>query len=93
MPQPLRHADLARLFPELLNQLQRQVAPAELCQWLCAQQHAKNSWTMAQASEVWRQLQAALPGDLATVGAGIDSFLQPLALEQQLDRWNHEHSL
>nr|WP_087037246.1 hypothetical protein [Oceanisphaera profunda] len=92
VPQPLRHADLARLFPELLNQLQSKVAPAELCQWLCAQHQAKTSnWSMAEARALWQQLHAELPSDLAT--AAISNFLRPLALAQQLDRWNHEHSL
>lgn len=92
VPQPLRHADLARLFPELLNQLQSKVAALDLCQWLCAQHQAKTSrWTMTEARALWQQLYAELPHDLAT--AAIGNFLRPLALAQQLDRWNHEHSL
>ncbi|WP_319783456.1 DNA mismatch repair endonuclease MutL [Oceanisphaera sp. IT1-181] len=91
VPQPLRHADLACLFPELLNQLQQQAAPADLCQWLCAHNAKTSRWSMAEARALWQQLHAELPSDLAT--AAVSDFLQPLALAQQLDRWNHEHSL
>lgn len=89
VPQPLRHADLARLFPELLQQLQQGVAPAPLCQWLCAQQVAKTNWSLSQAANLWQQLQTELALELAS--ADCQGFFQPLALEQQLDRWKNEH--
>ena len=102
VPQPLRHADLARLFPELLNQLQEAITPAALCQWLCAPRHARR-WSMTEAQALWQQLQAQLAADASSqavdvssltadaTGLAIRTFLQPLALEQQLDGWNHEH--
>lgn len=89
VPQPLRHADLARLFPELLTQLQHDLSPADLCHWLCAQHPAQTNWSLAEASTLWQRLQAELPENLTT--GAILSFLQPLAVEQQLDRWDHEH--
>ena len=83
VPQPLRHADLARLFPELLTRLDQEMAPADLCQWLSAQSSAHHkSWTMAEATMLWQRLQPQLPAELEAL-----PFLQPLALEQQLDRW------
>ncbi|MGO5000486.1 DNA mismatch repair endonuclease MutL [Oceanisphaera sp. W20_SRM_FM3] len=89
VPQPLRHADLARLFPELLNQLQQSRAPSALCQWLCAPAHTKaRRWSMAEAQALWQQLQVELALD--ATNAAMRTFLQPLAVEQQLDRWNHE---
>lgn len=91
VPQPLRHADLARLFLQLLEQLQRQIAPYALCQWLCAQHNAKTNWSMAQASELWQQVQVALAEDETRAELKVSDFLQPLALAQQLDRWNHEY--
>ncbi|WP_417618064.1 DNA mismatch repair endonuclease MutL [Oceanisphaera sp.] len=83
VPQPLRHADLARLFPELLTRLDQEMAPADLCQWLTAQGSAhRQSWSMAEAVALWQRLQPQLPVELEAL-----PFLQPLALEQQLDRW------
>ncbi|WP_298723317.1 DNA mismatch repair endonuclease MutL [uncultured Oceanisphaera sp.] len=82
VPQPLRHADLARLFPELLARLERETAaePAALCQWLAAQgRSARQRWTMAEAIALWQQLQPDMPDEAP--------FLQPVAIEQQLDRW------
>lgn len=89
VPQPLRHADLARLFPELLSQLKKSTAPSDLCQWLCAPHHGKaHRWSMPEAQALWQQLQVELTGVVTT--EAMDTFLQPLAVEQQLDRWNHE---
>lgn len=83
VPQPLRHADLASLFPELLTQLNKALAPRELCQWLSAQNNAKAPvWSQASAAALWQRLLPSLSDDLATY-----PFLQPLAIEQQLDRW------
>ena len=82
VPQPLRHADLARLFPELLARLDREAdaEPAALCQWLAAQgKPNRRRWTMAEAMALWQQLQPDMPDE--------PPFLQPVAIEQQLDRW------
>ncbi|MBM7456713.1 DNA mismatch repair protein MutL [Oceanisphaera litoralis] len=82
VPQPLRHADLARLFPELLMRLERETdaEPAALCQWLAAQGRPnRQRWTMAEAIALWQQLQPDMPDE--------PPFLQPVAIEQQLDRW------
>ena len=83
VPQPLRHADLARLFPELLTRLDQDMTPADLCQWLSAQGSAhRKSWSMTDAVALWQRLQSGLPAETASL-----PFLQPLAVEQQLDRW------
>lgn len=82
VPQPLRHADLARLFPELLARLDRaaDAEPAVLCQWLAAQgKPNRQRWTMVEAMALWQQLQPNMPDE--------PPFLQPVAIEQQLDRW------
>lgn len=82
VPQPLRHADLARLFPELLARLDRaaDAEPAVLCQWLAAQgKPNRQRWTMVEAMALWQQLQQDMPDE--------PPFLQPVAIEQQLDRW------
>lgn len=87
VPQPLRHADLARLFPELLTRLDQNMAPAELCQWLSAQGSTpRKSWSMSDAVALWQRLQPQLPAETASL-----PFLQPLAVEQQLDRWINGH--
>lgn len=80
VPQPLRHADLARLFPQLLARLRQEAdrQPEALCHWL-AQQAAGEPWSWNRALELWRQL-APLP-------ASPPDWLRPLELEQQLDRW------
>lgn len=84
VPQPLRHADLARLFPELLARLddEAQAQPAALCGWLAGQAQARAAWTLAEASALWQRLQPGLPADPEEL-----PFLRPVALEQQLDRW------
>ncbi|MBR9857642.1 MAG: DNA mismatch repair endonuclease MutL [Gammaproteobacteria bacterium] len=82
VPQPLRHADLARLFPELLARLDREAdaEPAALCQWLAVQSKPnRQRWTMAEAMALWQRLQPDMPDEAP--------FLQPVAIEQQLDRW------
>ncbi len=83
VPQPLRHADLARLFPELLARLDRESEPAALCQWLAAQgKPGPQRWSMAEAVALWQRLLPASPSRLDEL-----PFLQPVAIEQQLDRW------
>ncbi|MFP2769615.1 DNA mismatch repair endonuclease MutL [Oceanisphaera sp. KMM 10153] len=80
VPQPLRHADLARLFPELLARLDREAEPWSLCQWLAEQGTSdRQPWSMIEAMTLWQQLQPDMPDELP--------FLQPVAIEQQLDRW------
>ncbi|MGB5855716.1 MAG: DNA mismatch repair endonuclease MutL [Oceanisphaera sp.] len=96
VPQPLRHADLARLFPELLTRLDEGIAPATLCQWLSAQGNThRKSWSMKDAVALWQRLEPQLaaqpwsqePEQQSVPQADELPFLQPLALEQQLDRW------
>ncbi|ART79950.1 DNA mismatch repair endonuclease MutL [Oceanisphaera avium] len=87
VPQPLRHADLARLFGQLLAQLEQQVSGQELCLWLCRQGMQRRVWSLVQAHALWLELQACLAKGAPETMA---HFLQPLALEQQLDRWDHE---
>ncbi|GHA06749.1 DNA mismatch repair endonuclease MutL [Oceanisphaera arctica] len=83
VPQPLRHADLARLFPELLAWLDRDAEPWVLCQWLAEQGNSdRQRWSMTEAMALWQQLQPTLPDMPDEV-----PFLQPVAIEQQLDRW------
>ncbi len=85
VPQPLRHADLARLFPELLARLSRDLDAESwaLCQWLAEQGNTdRQPWSMAEAMALWQQLQPTLPDMPDKV-----PFLQPVAIEQQLDRW------
>lgn len=97
VPQPLRHADLARLFPLLLTQLSEEKSPANLCQWLSTHGHvAHSSWTMKHAQALWQELHAQLIApkraqalNQRLIAAKELPFLQPLALEQQLDRWIH----
>lgn len=87
VPQPLRHADLARLIPHLLERLSEGLAAnAEaLCIWLAEQgQTARNDWTLAEAQAQWRRLLQQHDGDLANLAC-----VQPLAIEQQIDRWIH----
>ncbi|WP_375055829.1 DNA mismatch repair endonuclease MutL [Zobellella sp. DQSA1] len=85
VPQPLRHADLARLFPELLARLDSDAEsqPRALCQWLAEQGPARRQgWSMAEAVTLWQRLLPHLPATFGEL-----SFLQPVAIEQQLDRW------
>ncbi|PSJ43993.1 DNA mismatch repair protein MutL [Zobellella endophytica] len=85
VPQPLRHADLARLFPVLLERLQGEEdrRPEALCQWLARQgSTVPASWSMAEAVALWQGLQALLPASPDEL-----PFLQAVSLEQQLDRW------
>ncbi|MBO1518057.1 DNA mismatch repair endonuclease MutL [Oceanisphaera pacifica] len=96
VPQPLRHADLASIFPLLLNQLKQSPTAADLCQWLTAQDHTtRTNWTLKQAAELWQELQPVLAANGSNSSesearqADNLPFLQPLALEQQLDRWIH----
>jgi DNA mismatch repair protein MutL len=83
VPQPLRHADLARLFPELLTRLDRDAEPWSLCQWLAEQGNPdRQPWSMTEAMTLWQRLQPTLPDMPDEL-----PFLQPVAIEQQLDRW------
>lgn len=84
VPQPLRHADLARLFPELLARLEREDArqPEALCQWLAQQALADEAWNWRRATALWQQLGPELnevPPDV----------MRPVEMEQQLNRWTH----
>ncbi|NLJ92744.1 MAG: DNA mismatch repair endonuclease MutL [Aeromonadales bacterium] len=86
VPQPLRHADLARLFPELLVQLEQGVAPATLCHWLATQGSSHDTlWAWANALALWQRLVPVLADNVEQ-----SSFMQALAIEQQWDRWNNE---
>ncbi|WP_445400730.1 DNA mismatch repair endonuclease MutL [Zobellella sp. An-6] len=84
VPQPLRHADLARLFPALLARLDDETLaqPQSLCGWLASQGQARAAWTLAEAVALWQRLQPGLPADPEAL-----PFLRPVAIEQQLDRW------
>ncbi|MDP5293753.1 DNA mismatch repair endonuclease MutL [Oceanimonas sp. CHS3-5] len=84
VPQPLRHADLARLFPELLARLEREDArrPEALCQWLTQQAVPNEDWSWRLAVALWQQIALELndtPPD----------FMCPVDLEPQLNRWTH----
>lgn len=86
VPQPLRHADLARLFPKLLVQLEQDIAPAALCHWLVAQGNSRDTlWTWPKALGLWQNLVPALADNIEQSG-----FLQAIAVEQQWNRWNNE---
>ncbi|WP_107851271.1 DNA mismatch repair endonuclease MutL [Oceanimonas marisflavi] len=84
VPQPLRHADLARLFPELLIRLEQEAArrPDALCQWLAQQAIENNEWSWQEATALWRQLVPELNDELP-------DFMCPVDLEPQLNRWTY----
>ncbi|OXY80722.1 DNA mismatch repair endonuclease MutL [Oceanimonas doudoroffii] len=82
VPQPLRHADLARLFPELLARLEQEQArrPEALCQWLTQQAVPNEEWSWSRATALWQRLAPELNETLP-------DFLRPVEMEQQLNRW------
>ncbi|GAA3549550.1 DNA mismatch repair endonuclease MutL [Zobellella aerophila] len=87
VPQPLRHADLARLIPRLLERLIEDLAadPQALCIWLAEQgQAVRTDWSLAEAQVQWQRLLQLHNGDVAELAC-----VQALAIEQQIDRWLH----
>ncbi|WP_019935302.1 DNA mismatch repair endonuclease MutL [Oceanimonas smirnovii] len=86
VPQPLRHADLARLFPELLARLEQETAsqPQALCQWLAQQAIADNEWNWQKATALWQQLLPELADPLP-------EFMCPVDVTEQLNRWTYGH--
>ncbi|OYD22939.1 DNA mismatch repair endonuclease MutL [Oceanimonas baumannii] len=82
VPQPLRHADLARLFPELLVRLEQEEArrPDALCHWLTQQAIAREEWNWQRATVLWQQL-------LPELSEPLPEFMCPVDLQPQLNRW------
>ncbi|WMC09913.1 DNA mismatch repair endonuclease MutL [Oceanimonas pelagia] len=84
VPQPLRHADLARLFPELLARLEQEDArqPEALCRWLTQQAAIHEDWSWRRATALWQRL-------IPELTEAPPDFLRPVDMEPQLNRWTH----